>query len=206
MIFRIVDIIKELFLKMFLLTNVCLQTQNMSLSQDNLADSQNWTNSSTPSAGVAPTMGNSMSAGMGAPAAAPGAASAAAPPDSFGYSGTMAPLTPYDYHHSTSASRDMAARRASDPVRPLDRPIRGGRLQRTNSYSNFNHASTLAPVSSNQRHPNQGLSLDQVGDDEPIENKLILPDDMVNYLNQVCVQYKIHICLLLIVLLVDACS
>ena len=28
-----------------------------------------------------------------------------------------------------------------------------------------------------RHHPNQGLQLDQ--DDEPIENKLILPDDMV---------------------------
>ena len=137
----------------------------MTLSQDNLSDSQTWNNS------MGPTMGNSMSAGMAAGAVPDGG--------QFGYAGPMGPVC-----YSNSSSRDMTTRRASDPVRPLEARARGnGRLQRTNSYSNFSQASSVSNI--NLSHPNQGLQLDQVGDDEPIENKLILPDDMVNYLNQV---------------------
>ena len=138
----------------------------MSLSQDNLTDSQNWNNT------MAPTMGNSMSAGMA------GGAPMVPDTNQYGYHGPMGPIN-FD-----QGSRDLNSRRASDPVRPLDRSARGnGSLQRTNSYSNFSQTPGLPPM--NQQHPNHGLQLDQVGDDEPIENKLILPDDMVNYLNQV---------------------
>ncbi|KAF2369137.1 Zinc finger C2H2-type [Trinorchestia longiramus] len=145
-------------------SNLVVQTQNMSLSQDNLSDSQNWNSS------MGLTMGNSMSAGMAAGNVPDGG--------QFGYSGPMGPVC-----YSNSSSRDMSTRRASDPVRSLDRSARGnGRLQRTNSYSNFSQSSSIRSM--NHSHPNQGLQLDQVGDDEPIENKLILPDDMVNYLNQ----------------------
>lgn len=143
----------------------------MSLSQENLDTAANWTGNNTMGA----TMGNSMSAGM---VTMPDGGTTAADGSQFGYSGPMGPV-----HGYTSNSKDMTTRRASDPVRPLDRPTRG-RLTRTNSYSNFSQmAHPMTPL--NQRHPNQGLQLDQVGDDEPIENKLILPDDMVNYLNQV---------------------
>lgn len=34
-------------------------------------------------------------------------------------------------------------------------------------------------------HPNQEVVLDEVGEGELLESKLVLPDDMVNYLNQV---------------------
>lgn len=34
-------------------------------------------------------------------------------------------------------------------------------------------------------HPNQEVVLDEVGEGELIESKLVLPDDMVMYLNQV---------------------
>lgn len=131
------------------------QTQNMSLSQDNLQGA--WGNN----------MG-SMSASMGG--------------NNFGSAG---PLGPLDHQN-----RCEGPRRASDPVRPLDRGVTGGedgghRLQRHHSYTSFNPRTPLPPIT--PRHPNHGLQLDQVAEDEPIENKLVLPDDMVNYLNLVSI-------------------
>ena len=130
----------------------------MSLSQDNLQSPHHWGMGAMPSGMAGMNGANSM-----------------------GY-GCSGPVGQADHHHQV---RD-GPRRASDPVRPLDRrnvidPQQ--RLQRHHSYSTFNAKTPLVPPSA--RHPNQGLKLDQVGEDEPIENKLILPDDMVNYLNQV---------------------
>ncbi|XP_073971913.1 transcriptional activator cubitus interruptus isoform X1 [Rhodnius prolixus] len=46
--------------------------------------------------------------------------------------------------------------------------------------------STLPPVASELTlHPNQEVVLDEVGEGELLESKLVLPDDMVMYLNQV---------------------
>lgn len=141
------------------LTLSSFQTQNMSLSQDNLHG------------GWASNMGGAMSASMGG---------------GGGHFGPSGPLGPPD-----PQSHSEGPRRASDPVRPLDRGMgcgpdgaaAGRRLQRHHSYSTFNPRTPLPPIT--PRHPNQGLQLDQVAEDEPIENKLVLPDDMVNYLNQV---------------------
>ncbi|RZB94458.1 transcriptional activator cubitus interruptus, partial [Asbolus verrucosus] len=48
---------------------------------------------------------------------------------------------------------------------------------------------TLSPlkgtVSSSELHPNQAVVLDEVGEGEMVENKLVIPDEMVHYLNQV---------------------
>lgn len=48
---------------------------------------------------------------------------------------------------------------------------------------------TLSPlkgaVSSTELHPNQAVVLDEVGEGEMVENKLVIPDEMVHYLNQV---------------------
>lgn len=48
---------------------------------------------------------------------------------------------------------------------------------------------TLSPLkgtlSSSELHPNQAVVLDEVGEGEMVENKLVIPDDMVVYLNQV---------------------
>ena len=63
-----------------------------------------------------------------------------------------------------------------------------GRMQRVNSYSHFAggpRPDLSSPHGGPPRHPNQGLQLEQVAEDEPIENKLVLPDDMVHYLSQV---------------------
>lgn len=129
----------------------------MSLSQDNMQGG--WTNN----------MGGAMSASM------------AGHNSNFGTAGPIGPVDP---------THCEGPRRASDPVRPLERGIGLGagedgtqRLQRHHSYSSFNPRTPLPPIT--PRHPNHGLQLDQVAEDEPIENKLVLPDDMVNYLNTV---------------------
>lgn len=48
---------------------------------------------------------------------------------------------------------------------------------------------TLSPlkgsVSLTDLHPNQAVNLDEVGESEMVENKLVIPDEMVHYLNQV---------------------
>ncbi|XP_069175168.1 LOW QUALITY PROTEIN: transcriptional activator cubitus interruptus [Procambarus clarkii] len=134
-------------------SNLVVQTQNMSLSQDNLQGG--W--------GTSNNMGG-MSASMGG--------------NNFGSMGPLGPVDPLN--------RCEGSRRASDPVRPLDRGMGmgedgGRRLHRHHSYNSFNPRTPLPPIT--PRHPNHGLQLDQVAEDEPIENKLVLPDDMVNYLN-----------------------
>ncbi|XP_043225760.1 transcriptional activator cubitus interruptus-like isoform X2 [Amphibalanus amphitrite] len=65
-------------------------------------------------------------------------------------------------------------RRASDPVRPMGRPPR-----------------PLGPPAgpprrraSARRHPNQEVVLDELSEDQYIEERLVLPDEMVNYLQQ----------------------
>ncbi|KAB0792111.1 hypothetical protein PPYR_14072 [Photinus pyralis] len=40
-------------------------------------------------------------------------------------------------------------------------------------------------VNSGELHPNQAVVLDEVGEGEMVENKLVIPDEMVHYLNQV---------------------
>lgn len=48
---------------------------------------------------------------------------------------------------------------------------------------------TLSPLkgttNSTDLHPNQAVVLDEVGEGEMVENKLVIPDEMVRYLNQV---------------------
>ncbi|MCL4128847.1 UNVERIFIED_CONTAM: hypothetical protein GTU68_055863 [Idotea baltica] len=142
-------------------SNLVVQTQNMSLSQESLHNNQQWNSSG---------MNSNFSNGV------PGSMDSA----NGGYFGCVGPVGP-----PTMQSRD-GTRRASDPIKPLERgfsdPSR--RIQRYNSYSNFNYRNQMGLTPPHYNHPNQGLQLDQVGEDEPIENKLILPDDMVNYLNQ----------------------
>lgn len=44
---------------------------------------------------------------------------------------------------------------------------------------------TLSPLKTTDFHPNQAVILDEVGEGEMVENKLVIPDEMVHYLNQV---------------------
>lgn len=50
-------------------------------------------------------------------------------------------------------------------------------------------SATLSPLkrteTSGELHPNQAVVLDEVGEGEMVENKLVIPDEMVHYLNQV---------------------
>lgn len=58
--------------------------------------------------------------------------------------------------------------------------------------------STLPPVASELTlHPNQEVVLDEVGEGELLESKLVLPDDMVMYLNQVRKFYVMFLILLI---------
>ncbi|CAG9761811.1 unnamed protein product [Ceutorhynchus assimilis] len=75
---------------------------------------------------------------------------------------------------STTSSE---ARRASEPSRPgLDpqRHVSPPPLRRVQS--------------STELHPNQAVQLDEVAENEMVENKLVLPDEVLQYLNQVADQ------------------
>ncbi|XP_063216958.1 uncharacterized protein LOC134527885 [Bacillus rossius redtenbacheri] len=68
-------------------------------------------------------------------------------------------------------------RRASDPCRKTERHAL---LPRPSSVV----LPALAPLPGDL-HPNQEVVLDEVAEGEMVENKLVIPDDMVQYLNQV---------------------
>lgn len=74
-----------------------------------------------------------------------------------------------------SSAAGGEVRRASDPVRPMGRPPRplvppGGAPRRRASA---------------RRHPNQEVVLDELSEDQYVEDRLVIPDEMVNYLQQV---------------------
>ncbi|KAG5884381.1 hypothetical protein JTB14_026482 [Gonioctena quinquepunctata] len=79
---------------------------------------------------------------------------------------------------STTASTD--ARRMSEPCHTMT--DRKSPPPRPASVS-------LSPLkgttNSTELHPNQAVVLDEVGEGEMVENKLVIPDEMVRYLNQV---------------------
>lgn len=82
---------------------------------------------------------------------------------------------------STTASSE--ARRASEPCHTMtDRKSPPPRPASV----------TLSPLkgtlNSSELHPNQAVILDEVGEGEMVENKLVIPDEMVRYLNQVADQ------------------
>ncbi|XP_050691009.1 transcriptional activator cubitus interruptus-like isoform X3 [Eriocheir sinensis] len=161
-------------------SNLVVQTQNMSLSQDNLQGGCGWTNNSSV-AGMSASMGGTNYSSMG-PLGPIDPHTHQHHTHSHGHS-----LHPNHHHHHLQ-NRCEGSRRASDPVRPLERGLGPGeegapRLQRHHSYTSFNPRTPLPPITP-RHHPNHGLQLDQVAEDEPIENKLVLPDDMVHYLNQ----------------------
>ena len=135
--------------------NLVLQTQSMSLSQQNLA----------------------------------AAAAVAA-----GHNGWQSPalnVTP-NYTQQLTAGQ----RRASDPVRPLGAQTApalpmSSTLQRHHSFSNVQQPVSNSPVGRNNSgagrfgHPNEGVVLEEVGEGHMVEEKLVVPDEMLQYLNQV---------------------
>lgn len=79
-------------------------------------------------------------------------------------------------HMSISSTCPSESRRMSEPTHiTTDRktpPPRPSSVQ-------------LSPLKPNELHPNQEVILDEVGEGEMVENKLVIPDEMVHYLNQV---------------------
>ncbi|XP_065160732.1 transcriptional activator cubitus interruptus isoform X2 [Atheta coriaria] len=79
---------------------------------------------------------------------------------------------------STTTTHSTDTRRASEPCHTLT--DRKSPPPRPSSV-------TLSPLkgSCTELHPNQAVVLDEVGEGEMVENKLVIPDEMVHYLNQV---------------------
>ncbi|XP_066256389.1 transcriptional activator cubitus interruptus isoform X2 [Euwallacea similis] len=83
---------------------------------------------------------------------------------------------------STTSSE---ARRSSEPTRPgLDPRSPPPRL------GSLSPPPLRRVQSSTELHPNQAVQLDEVGEGEMVENKLVLPDEVLLYLNQVADQQQ----------------
>lgn len=77
---------------------------------------------------------------------------------------------------STSVATNSDTRRMSEPCHTLtDRKSPPPRPASV----------TLSPLKASDIHPNQAVVLDEVEEGEMVENKLVIPDEMVHYLNQV---------------------
>lgn len=63
----------------------------------------------------------------------------------------------------------------------MSEPIRGNQVQRISPPIPPRPRSAQLP----ELHPNQEVILDEVGEGEMVENKLVIPDEMMQYLNQV---------------------
>lgn len=156
--------------------NLVLQTQNMSLSQQNLASAAASASHAAATAGWGqPTVNHYISA-CPRQSQTPGA-------------------TP-TYAHQSSHQGQREMRRASDPVRPLAAqanvsqfPINPS-LQRHHSFSNVQQPMRMNPATARAiagrfGHPNEGVVLEEVGEGHMVEEKLVVPDEMLQYLNQV---------------------
>jgi len=69
--------------------------------------------------------------------------------------------------------------------RRMSEPIRSNQVQRTSPPIPPRPRSVQLP----DLHPNQEVILDEVGEGEMVENKLVIPDEMMQYLNQVTFVY-----------------
>ncbi|KAF4518856.1 hypothetical protein B566_EDAN006707 [Ephemera danica] len=74
-------------------------------------------------------------------------------------------------------------RRMSEPTRPLQAPAPSGRLLLPPLGRNA--AATAGTPVPGGLHPNQAVVLDEVAEGEMVENKLVLPDEMLHFLSQV---------------------
>lgn len=63
----------------------------------------------------------------------------------------------------------------------MSEPARGHQAHRTSPPMPPRPRSAQLP----ELHPNQEVILDEVGEGEMVENKLVIPDEMMQYLNQV---------------------
>ena len=166
--------------------NLVLQTQNMSLSQQNLAAANPNASGSNPQ--LASTNGwNGPVQNM----------------NTLAYprqSQTPGAVMPSYTQQPTQGQREM--RRASDPVRPMAAqtavplPPLNSALQRHHSVNNVQQP-IHRPIQSGNgngagrvngyppNHPNSGIVLEEVGEGHMVEEKLVVPDEMLQYLNQV---------------------
>ena len=129
--------------------NLVLQTQSMSLSQQNLA--------------------------------------------AAGHNGWQSPALNVTSNYTQQMTPGQ--RRASDPVRPLGAQTApalpmSSTLQRHHSFSNVQQPVKNLPGGRNNSagrfgHPNEGVVLEEVGEGHMVEEKLVVPDEMLQYLNQV---------------------
>lgn len=67
--------------------------------------------------------------------------------------------------------------------RRMSEPTRINQAQRTSPTISPRPRSAQLP----ELHPNQEVILDEVGEGEMVENKLVIPDEMMQYLNQVII-------------------
>ncbi|XP_050084332.1 transcriptional activator cubitus interruptus [Anopheles aquasalis] len=76
------------------------------------------------------------------------------------------------------------------------RPMAGGAMHSRPSVANappsctatsatMNHSKPTPPAATSKLHPNQEVVLDEMDEGEMVENKLVIPDEMLQYLNQV---------------------
>lgn len=166
--------------------NLVLQTQNMSLSQQNLAAANaNSTNTHLNTTGWNGQAGNQ---NMAYPR----------------QSQTPGAVMPSYTQQPTQGQREM--RRASDPVRPMAAqtavplPPLSSALQRHHSVNNVQQPIMRNAVGNGNQvarvngyppnHPNGGIVLEEVGEGHMVEEKLVVPDEMLQYLNQVKFQFN----------------
>lgn len=69
--------------------------------------------------------------------------------------------------------------------RRMSEPIRSNQAQRISPPIPPRPRSAQLPELQPELHPNQEVILDEMGEGEMVENKLVIPDEMMQYLNQV---------------------
>ena len=164
--------------------NLVLQTQNMSLSQQNLAAAAAAAASGWNTASTGPQNGGNTSTAAQATAAYPR------------QSQTPGAVMPSYTQQPNQSQREV--RRASDPIRPMAATtaiplpaLSSQALQRHHSFTNVqqpigrHRSSAVQAVGYPPRHPNEGIVLEEVGEGHMVEEKLVVPDEMLHYLNQV---------------------
>ena len=185
--------------------NLVLQTQSMSLSQQNLA--ANASANPSPSPHPHHHQHNSTSGWMSGGQGVQNMNGGIAYPRQ---SQTPGAVMPSYTQQPTQGQREM--RRASDPVRPMAAqtavplPPINSALQRHHSVNNVQQQPmmlrTVATNGNNNpaargvngyppNHPNSGIVLEEVGEGHMVEEKLVVPDEMLQYLNQVIETIKL---------------
>lgn len=94
-------------------------------------------------------------------------------------------ITPISNNNFNFMSNQNASmnRRMSEPVQP-NTNMNNIISQKMNTPSITTKSSTIAPINVEQ-HPNREVDLDEVEEGEMVEDKLIIPEEFKNYLNQV---------------------